>query len=69
MKKSPRRLQTRTALTATFLLLALVPTVGVGVAYSYATGLKPEGSLLGVVIAAGAVLTMPYLWLEKRSTR
>ena len=56
----------RTALTTTFLLFALVPTIGVGAAYSYASGLRPEGSLPGVIIAAGAVLIMPYLWLEKR---
>ena len=56
----------RTALTTTFLLFALVPTIGVGAAYSYASGLRPEGWLPGVIIAAGAVLIMPYLWLEKR---
>ena len=56
----------RTALTTTFLLLALLPTIGIGAAYSYFAGLRPESSLLGVAIAAGAVLIMPFLWLEKR---
>ena len=56
----------RTALTTTFLLFALVPTIGIGAIYSYASGLRPEGSLYGVAVAAGAVLIMPYLWLEKR---
>lgn len=56
----------RTALTTTFLLFALVPTIGIGAIYSYASGLRPEGSLFGVAVAAGAVLIMPYLWLEKR---
>ncbi len=56
----------RTALTTTFLLIALVPTIGIGAIYSYASGLRPEGSLLGVAVASGAVLIMPYLWLEKR---
>jgi len=56
----------RTAWTTTLLLFALVPTIGVGAAYSYASGLKPEGSLLGVAVAVGAVVIMPYLWLEKR---
>jgi divalent metal cation (Fe/Co/Zn/Cd) transporter len=56
----------RTALTTTFLLFALVPTIGLGAIYSYASGIRPEGSLLGVVVAAGAVIIMPYLWLEKR---
>lgn len=56
----------RTALTTTLLLLALVPTIGLGAVYSYASGLRPEGSLIGVAVAAGAVVIMPYLWLEKR---
>src|SRR5207247_10341318 len=33
---------------------------------SYLTGLRPEASPLGIAIALGAVLIMPYLWLEKR---
>jgi divalent metal cation (Fe/Co/Zn/Cd) transporter len=56
----------RTALTATLLLFALVPIIGFAAAYAYASGLRPEGSVLGVAIAAGAVVIMPYLWLEKR---
>jgi divalent metal cation (Fe/Co/Zn/Cd) transporter len=56
----------RTALSTTFLLFALVPAIGLGAVYSYGIGLRPEGSLLGVVVAAGAVIIMPYLWLEKR---
>jgi divalent metal cation (Fe/Co/Zn/Cd) transporter len=56
----------RTALTTTLLLFALLPTIGIGAIFSFASGLRPEGSLLGVVVAGGAVLIMPYLWLEKR---
>jgi divalent metal cation (Fe/Co/Zn/Cd) transporter len=56
----------RTARTTTLLLFALVPTIGLGSIFSYATGLRPEGSLLGVAVALGAALIMPYLWLEKR---
>ena len=56
----------RTALTTTILLFALIPIIGIGAVYSYASGLRPEGSLLGVAVAAGAVVIMPYLWLEKR---
>ena len=56
----------RTALTTAVLLLALIPTIGLGAVYSYATGLRPDGSLLGVAVAAGAVVIMPYLWLQKR---
>ena len=57
----------RTALTTTLLLFALVPTIGVVAAFSYFTGLRPEGSLLGLLLAAGAVLIMPYLWFEKKT--
>jgi len=56
----------RTALTTTLLLFTLIPAIGVGAAYSYASGLRPEGSLLGVAIALGAVVIMPCLWLQKR---
>lgn len=48
------------------LLFALIPTIGLGAVYSYATGLRPEGSPLGIAIAVGAVLAMPYLWFQKR---
>ncbi len=50
----------------TLLLFALIPVIGLGAAYSYVSGLRPEGSPLGIVIAIGAVIVMPYLWAEKR---
>ena len=56
----------RTALVTTALLVALVPTIGLGAAYSFLSGLRPEGSLVGVAVAAGAMVIMPYMWLEKR---
>lgn len=56
----------RTARISTILLFALIPIIGLGTAFSYASGLRPEGSLLGVAVAVGAVAIMPYLWLEKR---
>lgn len=56
----------RTAMATTFLLFAIIPTVGLGAVYSYTSGLRPQPSLLGIAIAVGAVLIMPYLWLEKR---
>ncbi len=56
----------RTALATTLLLFALIPTIGLGMAYSFASGLRPEGSPVGVVIAVGAVAIMPFVWLEKR---
>lgn len=59
-------LDRRTAITTTLLLFSLIPTIGLAAAYSLSSGLRPEGSLLGVVVAAGAVVIMPCLWLEKR---
>jgi divalent metal cation (Fe/Co/Zn/Cd) transporter len=61
-----RGLGRRTAAVTTFLLFAIIPTVGLGAVYSYTSGLRPQPSLLGIAIAAGAVLIMPYLWFEKR---
>jgi divalent metal cation (Fe/Co/Zn/Cd) transporter len=48
------------------LLFALIPVIGLGAVYSYITGLKPEGSPLGISIAIGAVIVMPYLYVQKR---
>ena len=48
------------------LLFALIPVIGVGAVFSYITGLKPEGSLLGIAIAVGAVIVMPYLYIQKK---
>lgn len=56
----------RTEFFATGLLFALIPVIGAGAVYSYASGLRPEGSPLGILIAIGAVIIMPYLWWQKR---
>ena len=48
------------------LLFALIPVIGLGAVYSFATGLKPEGSPFGIVIAVGAVIVMPYLYVQKK---
>src|SRR5713226_3128997 len=48
------------------LLFALIPVIGLGAVYSYVTGLKPEASPLGIAIAIGAVIVMPYLYVQKR---
>jgi len=56
----------RTELLTTGLLFALIPVIGLGAVYSYASGLRPEGSPLGIAIAIGAVIVMPYLWWQKR---
>jgi divalent metal cation (Fe/Co/Zn/Cd) transporter len=56
----------RTERLATLLLFALVPTIALGSAYSYFSRISAEGSPLGIAIALGAVVIMPYLWIEKR---
>lgn len=61
-----RGLGRRTAMATTVLLFAIIPTIGIGAVYSYEGGLRPMSSLVGVVVAAGAVAIMPYFWLEKR---
>ncbi len=48
------------------LLFALIPVIGLGAVYSFASGLRPEGSPLGIAITVGAVIVMPYLWWQKR---
>lgn len=56
----------RTSLLAAALLFSLIPVIGVGAVYSYMAGIRPEGSLLGIAIAAGAVVIMPVLWAGKK---
>jgi divalent metal cation (Fe/Co/Zn/Cd) transporter len=48
------------------LLVLLIPAIGLGAAYAYFTGAKPESSVVGIIIAACAVVIMPALWFEKR---
>src|SRR5438132_4719007 len=48
------------------LLFVLIPVIGLGAAYSYITGLKPEASPLGIALAIGAVIVMPYLYIQKK---
>jgi divalent metal cation (Fe/Co/Zn/Cd) transporter len=62
-------LRTDSNLTEQFtslLLFALIPVIGLGAVYSYTTGLKPEGSPLGIAIAVGALIVMPYLYIQKK---
>ena len=59
--------KTERAEQATLLLLfLLIPIIGLGTVYAYFSGLKPESSGLGILIAIGAILIMPVLWYEKR---
>lgn len=55
-----------TAKLTRWLLISLIPIIGGGAAYSYFTGVEPEASLLGIALAAGAVMIMPILWTQKR---
>ena len=55
-----------TAKFTRILLFSLIPIIGLGAGYAYLSGVKPEGSPLAIAVAAGAVIVMPYLWLEKR---
>jgi|SRR3989441_12762830 len=48
------------------LLFALIPAIGFSAVYSYASGLRPEGSLLGIIIAIAALIVMPYLYFQKK---
>jgi divalent metal cation (Fe/Co/Zn/Cd) transporter len=56
----------RTALLTSGLLFALIPAIGGIGFYSYISGIRPEGSSLGIALALGAVLIMPFLFFEKR---
>ena len=49
----------------TALLFSLIPIIALASAYSYFTGIRAEGSPLGIAVAIGAVAVMPYLWVEK----
>jgi len=56
----------RTEQFTSLLLFALIPVIGLGAFYSYVTGLRPEGSPLGIAIAIGALIVMPYLYVQKK---
>ena len=56
----------RTEQFTSFLLFSLIPVIGLGAVYSYITGLKPEASPLGIAIAIGALIVMPYLYIQKK---
>ncbi len=56
----------RTEQFTSLLLFSLIPVIGFGAVYSYITGLKPEGSPLGIAIAIGALIVMPYLYIQKK---
>lgn len=56
----------RTEQATLMLLFLLIPVIGLGTTYAYLVGVEPESSLLGLLIAIGALVIMPVLWFEKR---
>jgi divalent metal cation (Fe/Co/Zn/Cd) transporter len=56
----------RTERLSKFLLVALLPVIGMGAGYSFLSGFRPESSLLGIAVALGAVLVMPVFWIQKK---
>jgi len=56
----------RTEQFTSALLFALIPAIGFTAVYSYTTGLRPEGSPLGIIIAVAALIVMPYLYFQKK---
>jgi divalent metal cation (Fe/Co/Zn/Cd) transporter len=48
------------------LLFLLIPVIGLGATYAFFSGVKPESSVLGILIAIGALVIMPVLWFKKR---
>ena len=56
----------RTEKFTSALLFLLLPVIGLGAAYTYLTGSKPEGAPLGIAIACGAVIVMPYFYVQKK---
>src|SRR2546426_6460827 len=56
----------RTEQFTSALLFALIPAIGFTAVYSYTTGLRPEGSPLGIIVAVAALIVMPYLYFQKK---
>jgi hypothetical protein len=56
----------RTEMITASLLFALIPAIGFGALYAYFSGIKAEGSPVGIAVAFGAVVIMPMLWYEKK---
>ena len=54
----------KTEQATVILLFLLVPVIGLGTTYAYLTGVEPESSILGILIAAGAVVIMQFSGLK-----
>ena len=55
----------RTERIGTVLLSALITVIGLGSVYSFFSGVRAEASPLGIILAIGAIIMMPYLWFQK----
>jgi len=56
----------RTEQVTLLLLFLLIPVIGFGAAYAYFSGVEPEASVLGIIVAVASIVIMPVLWFEKR---
>jgi divalent metal cation (Fe/Co/Zn/Cd) transporter len=56
----------RTEWATALLLLSLIPLIGLAAVYSFLSGIRPESSVLGIIVAIGAIVIMPALWYEKK---
>jgi len=56
----------RTEWVTALLLVSLIPVIGLGAVYSIVSGVRPESSPLGIIVAFTAALIMPMLWYQKR---
>lgn len=63
--KRDDRLLHRTERITSLLLFSLIPIISLGAIVSFFTGIRAEASVLGIIIAVGAVLIMPMLWIGK----
>jgi len=66
LNSSAHRESKRAEWATALLLASLIPVIGLAAVYSFLRGIKPESSLLGMSVAAAAVVIMPVLWYEKR---
>ena len=55
----------RTEWVTALLLVSLIPVIGLGAVYSIVSGVRPESSPLGIIVAFTAVLIMPMLLYQK----
>ena len=55
----------RTERVTLLLLFLLIPVIALGTTYAYFSGVQPQPSALGILIALCSLVIMPVLWFEK----